>query len=94
MIEIKIKAFDEFVYLNQIVSSDELPKKWITKAVNKTTTVNNTKFTIRQVCKLRNGYEYIIRANKDIDVDDFPAISEILNDSSIPYPFEYNIECL
>lgn len=94
MIEIKIKAFDEFVYLNQIVSSDELPKKWITKAVNKTTTVNNIKFTIRQVCKLRNGYEYIIRANKDIDVDDFPAISEILNDSSIPYPFEYNIECL
>ena len=94
MIEIKIKAFDEFVYLNQIVSSDELPKKRITKAVNKTTTVNNIKFTIRQVCKLRNGYEYIIRANKDIDVDDFPAISEILNDSSIPYPFEYNIECL
>ena len=38
MIEVKIKAFDEFVYFGDLVSSDELPKKWITKAVNKTVT--------------------------------------------------------
>lgn len=93
--EVKIKAFDEFVYFGQIVSSDELPKRWITKAVNKTATLNNTKFTIRQVCKLRNGYEYIIRADKNIDRGDFPTIAEILEDDpSIPYPMEYTIEYL
>lgn len=44
--EVKIRAYDEFVHYGQIISSDELPKKWITKAVNKTATLNNTKFTI------------------------------------------------
>lgn len=52
--EVKIRAYDEFIHHDRIVSSDELPKKWITKAVNKTATLNNTKFTIRQVCKLRS----------------------------------------
>lgn len=92
MIEIKIKAFDEFVHFDKLASSDELPKKWITKAVNKTVTLNNTKFIIRQVCKLRSGYEYIIRADKDTDMDDFPTLSEILKDNpSIPCPLDYTI---
>ena len=93
--EVKIRAYDEFVHYGQIVSSDELPKKWITKAVNKTATLNNTKFTIRQVCKLRNGYEYIIRADKNINKGEFPTMEEILEDyPSIPCPMDYSIEYL